>query len=66
MRVRLTIKRLEAIIEALTARLAGEIDVGQDDGSPSADDYEKALEWAMQKRTDADPRAAHFDTGYRR
>lgn len=56
MRVRLTKKRLEAIIEALTARLAGEIDVGHENGSPSADDYEKALEWAMQKLTDATPR----------
>lgn len=49
MRVRLTTKRLEAIIEALTSRLAGEIDISDDDGSPSADDYEMALEWAMQE-----------------
>lgn len=49
MRVRLTKKRLEAIIEALTSRLADEIDVSHDDGSPSVEDYEMALEWAMQE-----------------
>lgn len=49
MRVRLTKKRLEAIIEALTFRLAGEIDVDLNDEMPSSDDYEMALEWAIEE-----------------
>lgn len=37
---RLTLKMLRAIEEALTARLAGEIDIEAD-----RDDYEAALDW---------------------
>ncbi|MBY3155235.1 hypothetical protein HFO56_23210 [Rhizobium laguerreae] len=43
---RLTIRRLEAIVEALTARTAGEIDV-EDDGAPTREDYDEAMDWAL-------------------
>lgn len=41
-------RRLKAIHEALTSRLAGEIDV-QDDTGLKAKDYEAALEWASEQ-----------------
>jgi hypothetical protein len=41
---RLTTKRLEAIEEALNARLAGEIDV-----DVPRDAYEGALEWVVEQ-----------------
>jgi hypothetical protein len=47
---KLNVKRLEAIVEALTARLAGCID----HDTPTRDAYEGALEWAneiLQRRT---------------
>lgn len=43
---RLTVRRLEAIVEALNARTAGELDV-EDEGAPTRDDYEGALDWAL-------------------
>lgn len=49
MRSRLTARKLKAIIEALLSRTAGEIDVGGDLDSPSIEDYEQALEWALEQ-----------------
>jgi hypothetical protein len=43
---RLTLRRLEAIVEALGSRTAGEIDV-EDEDAPTRDDYEEALDWAL-------------------
>ncbi|MCS4088617.1 hypothetical protein [Rhizobium sp. BK176] len=43
---RLTVRRLEAIVEALTARTAGDLDI-EDEGAPTRDDYEAALDWAL-------------------
>jgi hypothetical protein len=43
---KLTKRKLKAIIEALTARTAGEIDIADEQGSPARDDYEHALDWA--------------------
>ena len=47
MRTRLNKQRLEAIIEALTSRTAGEMDLAGEDAIP-AKDYEKALDWAFE------------------
>jgi hypothetical protein len=55
MRQRLSQTGLRAIIEALTSRTAGEIDVEEGDDAPSRDDYEAALDWALgeeQRRRD--------------
>lgn len=45
-RTRLTIRRLRAIIEALDARLAEEIDVIDEAETPDLEDYESARDWA--------------------
>ncbi|MCZ7862680.1 hypothetical protein O9X98_14995 [Agrobacterium salinitolerans] len=46
---RLTTRRLDAIVEALVFRTAGEIE-GEDDGDlPQREDYEAALEWALSE-----------------
>jgi hypothetical protein len=47
--MRLTIKRLSAMREALTARLAGEIDVGDEPGASQREDYEAAIAWVQDK-----------------
>lgn len=49
-----TRRQLHAIIEALTSRLAGEIDIAEDADALDVDDYEAALDWAST----ASPRAA--------
>lgn len=49
MRSRLTYRKLCAIIEALTARMAGEIDVSEDPDAPRPVDYEAALSWALEE-----------------
>lgn len=49
MHTRLTKRKLKAIIEALLARTAGEIDVTDDPDAPRPDDYEDALRWAMER-----------------
>jgi hypothetical protein len=43
---RLTIRRLEAIVEALNSRTAGELDV-EEEGAPTREEYEEALDWAL-------------------
>lgn len=45
-RTLLTKRRLRAIVEALDARLAGEIDVIGDTDAPELRDYESARDWA--------------------
>ena len=45
-RTLLTKRRLRAIVEALDARLAGEIDVINDPDAPELRDYEAARDWA--------------------
>ncbi len=45
-RTLLTIKRLRAIIEALDARLAADIDVLDEAETPNIEDYEAARDWA--------------------
>ncbi len=47
---RLTKRRLEAIVEALLLRLAGERDNDDDPDAPTDDDYETALSWAIQQQ----------------
>jgi hypothetical protein len=47
MKTRPTTAALEAIVEALVARTAGEIDVEADKGSPRGEDYEAALRWTL-------------------
>jgi hypothetical protein len=49
MRSRLSHRKLRAIIEALTARTAGEIDLCDDPDSPGLEDYEAALMWALNE-----------------
>jgi hypothetical protein len=49
MRKRLSQNSLRAIVEALTARTAGEIDVEEGAGAPSREDYEAALDWALEE-----------------
>jgi hypothetical protein len=58
----LTLRRLRAIGEALTQRLAGELDGGIPRG-----DYEAALEWAggeMARRTNRAPKSLPEDDGH--
>lgn len=60
-RTPLTSRRLEAIVEALTSRLAGEIDISDHPDAPEAKDYEKALAWAddeLAKRQSRNAKAA--------
>jgi hypothetical protein len=57
MRQRLNQTGLRAIIEALTARTAGEIDVEEGD-APSREDYEAALDWALEEEQRRSARAA--------
>ncbi|WP_353474817.1 hypothetical protein PVT71_14710 [Salipiger sp. H15] len=45
-RTLLTKRRLRAIVEALDARLAGEIDIIDEPDSPEIHDYEAARDWA--------------------
>lgn len=45
-RTRLTKRRLRAIIEALDARLANDIDVLDEPDTPVLEDYEAARDWA--------------------
>ncbi len=45
----LSLRKLRAIIEALTARAAGEIDVSEDLDAPRPDDYDAALMWALEE-----------------
>jgi hypothetical protein len=49
MRTKLTARRLQAIIEALTARTAGELDIEGDEDTPSREDYDAALNWALEE-----------------
>lgn len=49
MRRHLSIRELNAIIEALAARTAGEIDVSGDLDAPRPDDYDAALLWALEE-----------------
>jgi hypothetical protein len=58
MRQRLNQTGLRAIIEALTARTAGEIDVEEGDDAPSREDYEAALDWALEEEQRRSDRAA--------
>ena len=48
---RLTKRRLDAIIEALNSRLAGELNAefGDDWKGPKHEDYEAAKEWAEEE-----------------
>ncbi len=46
---RLTRRRLDAIVEALIFRTAGEIENEDDESLPRREDYEAALEWALSK-----------------
>lgn len=46
---RLTMRRLIAIEEALSSRLAGEIDVGNDPENPKPEDYESAFDWVCEE-----------------
>lgn len=46
---RLTTRRLDAIIEALVFRTAGEIESEEDGLPPRREDYEAALEWALSE-----------------
>lgn len=50
----LTKGRLDAIIEALNSRLAGEINAEFDEGHLKQKDYEAALTWAREKRDSKD------------
>lgn len=43
----LTLKRLRAIEEALSSRLAGEIDIEDDADAPAHRDYEAAWYWSI-------------------
>ena len=45
----LTLLTLAAITEALSARLAGELDFEAGDGTPRHDDYEAALDWSLRE-----------------
>lgn len=45
---RLTVRRLDAIIESLNARLAGEWNA--EGGDADQRDYQAALEWAQDER----------------
>ena len=49
MRRNLSLRKLHAIIEALTARAAGEIDVSVDHCAPRPEDYDAALTWALEE-----------------
>lgn len=51
MRSRLTKRKLRAIIEALTARTAGGIDLYADPDAPRPADYEAALLWALDEES---------------
>jgi hypothetical protein len=44
---RLTARRLEAIVEALIFRTAGEIECDEEGGPPPRKDYDDALDWAL-------------------
>lgn len=61
---RLTIKRLEAIQEALLSRLAGEIDV-QDDDAPTHDDYDRAADWVTEQISKRENKRVTGPTGLR-
>jgi hypothetical protein len=56
MRQRLSRGKLRAIIEALTARTAGEIDVVEDPDAPRPEDYDAALSWALAEIDRRQPR----------
>lgn len=47
--MRLTIRLLRAMDEALNARTAGEIDIVDDPECPSARDYDDAWEWVVEQ-----------------
>lgn len=47
--VRLSMRRLEAIEEALSSRLAGEMDIHGDVTAPTEADYETAHSWVCQE-----------------
>jgi len=49
MATRLTIRRLVAMLEALESRLAGEIDIENEPGSPTREDYEAASDWVAEQ-----------------
>lgn len=49
MKVRLTVRRLKAMEEALSSRLAGENDIDGDPDAPTHADYEAAWEWVIQQ-----------------
>lgn len=54
----LTLRRLNAIEEALSSRMAGERDCGDDPDMPNDDDYDAAYEWVSEqisKRKDRQP-----------
>jgi hypothetical protein len=51
MKTRLTQRKLRAIIEALIARTAGDIDVTDDPEAPRPVDYEDALQWALSRQS---------------
>jgi len=46
---RLTLRRLNAIEEALSARLAGERDCYDDPDTPTDADYEAAYDWVTEQ-----------------
>lgn len=50
MKTRLTVKRLLAIQEALSFRLAGPIDVDEDNNL-TKEDYDAAFSWAVEEET---------------
>ena len=56
MQSRLTKRKLRAIIEALIARTAGEIDLNDDPDAPRPEDYETALLWALNEESRRQPR----------
>lgn len=49
MKTHLTIRLLDAIVEALVARDAGEIEHEGDADGPSRKDYRDALDWALSE-----------------
>ena len=46
----------KAIEEALSARMAGERDIADDEGAPATEDYEDAYEWVLAQLDKRDRR----------